>query len=469
MDVDDKGKKLLKGTLTYAVGDFGTKILSFLIVPLYTYYISTQDMGMYDLLVSTVGLLLPIMTLQISDSTYCWIISKKKEIQQCIKATYDILTVNSLLFLAAIAMINYFVHIPYCIYFTLLLICSAWYCSITKIIRGLSHQQLYASLGILFTAINLSLNVVQVILLKKGIESLLISSICAYIICTIIAFWKEPVLYSIRIFSFDKLLKREFVRFSVPLIPNYLNWWLINSSDSYIVSFVLGPSANGILSIAHKFPAMMQTIISLFNVAWQDLAVSDNKINKEYYTKIFDLLSRVLLGALLIVIPVTKIFVYSIMSNEYQSSSDYIPMYYLGAVYQGFSSFYGVGYLRGNKTSRAFSTSICAAVINFVVDVLLIKWIGIHAASLSTFVGFFIMWLIRERQNKEELGIVVNWKVVISMTLFDVLMALVSIKCGFIINICLAIIGCVCFLLLDWRYIIQIIRIVNNIIAQKKM
>ena len=39
--MDNKSQSLAKGMLIYAIGNFGTKILSFLIVPLYTFYIST--------------------------------------------------------------------------------------------------------------------------------------------------------------------------------------------------------------------------------------------------------------------------------------------------------------------------------------------------------------------------------------------------------------------------------------------
>ena len=67
-------KELIKGIGVYAIGTFGTKILSFLIVPLYTYYIATDDMGVYDILTSTISLLTPIITMQISDAAYRWII-----------------------------------------------------------------------------------------------------------------------------------------------------------------------------------------------------------------------------------------------------------------------------------------------------------------------------------------------------------------------------------------------------------
>ena len=62
---DDRAKtrKIIKGTGIYAVGTFGTKILSFLIVPLYTYYIATGEMGIYDIFMTLVSLLTPLITM----------------------------------------------------------------------------------------------------------------------------------------------------------------------------------------------------------------------------------------------------------------------------------------------------------------------------------------------------------------------------------------------------------------------
>ena len=71
------------GTITYAIGNFGTKILSFFIVPLYTYYIAPSEMGDYDLLMTTVSLLSPLLTMKISDATYRWIINDPKNLVLC--------------------------------------------------------------------------------------------------------------------------------------------------------------------------------------------------------------------------------------------------------------------------------------------------------------------------------------------------------------------------------------------------
>lgn len=109
--IKQNNKALLTGTIVYAIGNLGTKILTFLIVPLYTYYISTSDMGDYDLLITSVSLLTPLISLKISDATYNWMIKKTARNEVCIKATYNYLLKSCILAVIIIGAASRFVHI----------------------------------------------------------------------------------------------------------------------------------------------------------------------------------------------------------------------------------------------------------------------------------------------------------------------------------------------------------------------
>ena len=122
MNGNKKNKALLTGTITYAIGSFGTKFLNFLIVPLYTYFIMPKDLGDYDLLVTTVSLLSPLLTMKISDAAYRWIIKEKENEIPYISATYKLLLRNCLLCAVILLLINCFIPIWNCYYFIAILI-----------------------------------------------------------------------------------------------------------------------------------------------------------------------------------------------------------------------------------------------------------------------------------------------------------------------------------------------------------
>lgn len=465
-----KSKNLLQGVGIYAIGTFGTKILSFMIVPLYTYYISTSDMGVYDILLSTINLLTPIITMQISDAAYRWIIREDEiDKDKYVRATIQVLVTNCFLASLIILVVNQFCNIPYCFYFCVVLVLSRAYQTVHKILRGLKNQWLFAISGLIYTVVFLMLNVVQLCFWGRGVESLFQSAIVANIVALIVILIFEP---GIRINYFRKPnleLILNLYKYSIPLVPNSLNWWVINSSDRYIVLFALGSSANGILAIAHKFPTMLQSILGLFTNSWQDLSVADTETNiGEYYTSVFRKYYRLALSFLWGLIPVTKIVILMIMGKSYKSACDFVSFYYLGTVFQSFASFYGVGYLRSTKTGKAFSTSIYGAVVNAGVNICLIKVIGLQAAAFSTFVGFLVMWLIREYQNREELGIRINWMEFWLLTISAVGISVFSICTNLYMNIGLFFSGGIIFLMFNKNDIKSLIALVMKRVKKNK-
>ena len=449
-----KNIDLFKGMIIYAIGNFGTKILSFLIVPLYTYYITAEDMGTYDLLITTVNLLAPIITLQISDAAYSWMMREKEIEDICIKSTFQILAFNTIISTLVIVGVNQIYHIPYCIEFILVLASSNALAIAQKLLRGVKNQKLFATSGIMYTFIFLSLNVIQICIFKLGVRSLFISAIIANILTLVIILILEKRLRTSLINKIDLNLSKKMLSFSIPLIANQLSWWVINSSDRYIITFFLGKAANGIFSIAYKFPSILQIILNLFNTAWQDVSIVDDDVDQgKYYSGVFKQLYSISFTLLLPLIPITKIVINLIVEESYRSAANYISFLYLATIFQAFSSFYGVGYLKSKYTKQASLTSIYGAIINAVVNLVLIKFIGLQAAAISTFLGFFVMWLIREKQNKKALGININMgdftKFFIPTLIFCIVVCFTSIY----IDIILFIFGILIFVYCNINYV----------------
>lgn len=403
-----KNKQLAENLLIYAIGTFGTKILSFLIVPLYTYYISTSDMGVYDILITTVSMLTPLVTFQIADAAYRWMIRDEKT-QECITSTYKVLIINSLIATALIALINTFYKIPYCAYFTAMLISSRLLQTTQKLLRGLRNQKLFAFSSIFFSFLYLSLNVLFIAVLKYGVEYLFVSQIVADVVTVLLIFIIEERIRFDITERMNLALTKEMLAYSIPLVPNLLNWWIMSASDRYVIRWFLGAAFNGIYAIAYKFPTLLQQVLGLFNTSWQDLSISEDGKDGVYYSKVFRRLYVFSLSMIPFIIAASQLFIWITMSPAYHDAAKYVSFLVLGTVFQVFSSFFGVGYLKNKDTKKAAFTSIYGAAVNFGVNVLLIRYIGLYAAALSTFLGFFVMWLIRYIQTRSTLEVKINW------------------------------------------------------------
>lgn len=469
--MDDKArtKNLIKGTGIYAIGTVGTKMLSFLIVPIYTYYIATEDMGIYDLIMSTVNVLTPIVTMQISDAAYRWMLIDKDEQSLYIRSTIQVLLINCCIFSAAIAVVNHFIVIPYCAYFVSILVSSRILATIQKLLRGIGNQKLFAISGLCYSIIFLLLNVFQICVMQQGISGLFQSAVIANIVAVFLIYIVES---QVRVNFFQKIdrsLIVKFYKYSMPLVPNYLNWWVINASDRYIVAFFLGMSANGVLAIAHKFPTVLQTLLNLFITSWQDVSIAEKEADTgAYYTRVFRIYSKLSLSLLWPLIPITKIVIWLIMSESYKSACNYVSFYYLGTIYQSFASFYGVGYLKSTRTGRAFSTSVYGAIINAAVNLIFINIIGLHSASIAAFVGFFVMWLLRERQNRDELRIKLQWYEIISYTAIAIAIAVLSNTLTLVANFIIFFVGSIAFFAVNRRDIAIAIKTIQMKIRKEK-
>lgn len=463
-----RSKALIVGTLIYAIGNFGTKILSFIIVPLYTYYINPSDLGDYDLVLTTVSLLTPLLTLQITDAAYAWMMRKQEESKEYIMAVYKFMMVTVVLSSVIVLVINVFIPILYCHYFVALLLFGRVFGILQKLLRGLKNQKLFATSGVVYTTIFLILNLFQVVVLHYGVVSLFQSSIIAYGIATVLI-----LIFEKRLRFFDlKLGKsgtvKEMLRFSTPLVPNQLSWWIINSSDRYIVRFFLGSVANGIYSISYKFPSLLQLIFNVFYESWQDMALTDSdKDPGSYYSKIFKLYYKLAFSFLIFLIPFTKIFVRVFMSVTYVTSANYISFLYLGTVFQAFSSFFGVGYLKNNKTRQIAYTSLIGAICNAAINVMLIKFCGLYAASISTFAGFFVMFIIRVIQTKNVMKIEVD-KVSFSMLfVFALVSSIIGTFSDMKLDIICMIVGLIFFIVYNYGEIMNILLLVKGRLHRK--
>ena len=351
--IKQNNKALLTGTIVYAIGNLGTKILTFLIVPLYTYYISTSDMGEYDLLITGVGLLSPIISLRISEATYNWMIKHTKSNEVCIKATYNYLLKSCALSVIVVGIIGHITRIWNLKLFLAILVLDPVLETTQKILRGLKNQKLFAASGIIYTGILVTLNFITVCVMKLGVTSLLVNTIISQLFSIVLIFALEKRMRCLTATVEKRTLletQKEMLKYSMPLVPSTLSWWVMSVSDRYVVRFFLGSSFNGIYAIATKFPSVLQTFFVLFNNAWTDMALANlhsKEENSKYVSDIFE--KMYIFSFICCLIPLTKIATQLILSSDYKIGSVYIGFLYLGAIFQGYSTFISVGYLQSKK------------------------------------------------------------------------------------------------------------------------
>lgn len=462
--VKQNNKALFTGTIVYAIGNLGTKILTFLIVPLYTYYISTSDMGDYDLLMTSVSLLTPLISLKISDATYNWMIKHTESNEICIKATYNYLLKSCILAVIAIGIVGHFLHIWNLGLYLAILVLEPILETTQKVLRGLKNQKLFATSGIIYTGILVLLNFITVCVMKLGVTSLLVNTVISHIISIALIFCMEKRMRCLTatVNKQDLLMtQKEMLKYSMPLVPSTLSWWVMSLSDRYVIRFFLGSSFNGIYAVATKFPSVLQTLFVLFNNAWTDMALANlqsKEENSKYVSDIFEKMYVFSFSMICCLIPLTKVVTQVILNSEYKIGSVYIGFLYLGAIFQGYSAFASVGYLQNKKTARAATSSAVGAIVNLLINLVLVRTVGMFAAALSTYAGFLVMWLVRMYDIRNDWPIEVNKLKFVLLTIIATVIATIAIWTPLYIDIITTGIFGIIFLILNREYIVLVIN-----------
>ncbi|OIK07993.1 oligosaccharide flippase family protein [Bacillus sp. MUM 13] len=410
--------KLLNNSLIFAIGNLGTKLIVFFLFPLYTYYLTTSELGTVDLLTTTISLLMPIFTLSILDSVLRFVMDKNYDRQAVLINTIIIIFIGFILilfFFPVLIMLLPFDNYIYWFYFLLLV--QSIYATLTEYIRSKGMVRLFATSGIINALILLVCNIYLLVLLHQGTFGYLLSLIIANIVSSLFVIITGKVQKEFNVKKINVKLMQEMLLYSIPLIPNSLMWWIMGASDRYIINYFLGLSANGLYAVANKIPSILNIFNSIFFQAWQMSAIEEAKSKDKsiFFSNVFNMLFITMLLTTSLIIAHLKFIIEILVANTYIKSWEYVPFLLLGVVFSSFSSFLGTNYIAAKKTSGVFKTSVIGAIINIIANIILIPLIGINGASIGTMLSFFVIWLLRIKDTKKFVNIKFHLKKLILM------------------------------------------------------
>lgn len=424
----EREKKMLYNGLIYFFGSFGSKLLTFLLLPLYTTLLSREDYGRVDLIITCLFFVEAIFTLKLPDAIYRFMISDKNK-----KNTL----ISTLLFFNRNCLIVFFLFFNMIFFifrsenYLILLLYFGTGISLPfykQLLRGLKESKIYSILGALESLIFLVCNIVLLYHYELGYQSILISRIISN------AFSISSIFIKFNLWSFfkkkrEKKLIKEMILYSVPLIPSALSWWIMKFSDRIAITHFIGLESNGVYAISAKFPALLMLINSIFYMVWKDSSIEeyDSLDKDDYYSKIFKHYYKILFSISMIFIVSSERLIKLFARTSYSEAWRYSLFLYLGTVFWGFSGFYATGYLSSKKTAGTFYSSLIGAIVNMAINVLFIKKYGLQIASVSTFVCFLVMWLIRKHDTKKYFMIKYNKIEFYLLVLLNILLILFNL------------------------------------------
>ena len=413
---------LAKNTAIITIGKICTQLISFFLLPLYTAYLSTEEYGVVDLLNTLVSLLIPILSFQVDQGIFRYLIDKrkdKKEQSKLITTTIYFLIGQSIIYLIIFLVISPFVNNSYKYFLATNLITTAFTNALLQISRGLGDNTKYTLGSFISATVTILLNVILIVGFKMNAYGMLTATFIGNIACIAYLTISLKLPKFVKRSSYDKNELKTILKYSIPLIPNQISWWIVNVSDRLIITYFMNVSMNGVYSVANKFSSVVTTVYSVFNIAWTESAAVNFKEEDrdKYFSKVLNVTIR-FFGALCLGIIAYMPFVFNILVNgNYDEAYAQIPILIIATMFNILVSYLGSIYVAKKLTKEIAKTSFIAAIINAVINIALIKFIGLYAASLSTLVAWGAMFIYRFIDSKKYIKLKVDTKIALTMIL----------------------------------------------------
>lgn len=406
--MNKKYSALSKNILLFAICGVVPKLLAFVIIPIYTNYLSTADYGVYELIVTTVDLLLPIFAVRIHEAVLKFGLDEKYDPKLVFSAGVKVTLLGTCIVGLCTYLLSYFdlIDNSYLAFFAVLFFVVGNTHIVTRFCRAIDKVTVITIASILNSITMFTCNIVFLVFLGWGLKGFILSTILGYLVCWLICFFGAG-LYKYLAFSKSPMLIKKMLIFSFPLVFSALSWWVNNASDRYILMAICGLSVSGIYSVAYKVPSILVVVQDVFVQAWSISAIKefDKEDSEGFIGGVYSMLQfgMIFAASFLMVLnmPIAKI----IYTNDFFEAWKYVPPILISLYFNAISLFYDGLFLAIEKTkSIAIFTGI-GALINIILNFVLIYFIGPYGAALSTMLGFGIGYVLRALYGRKHFKI----------------------------------------------------------------
>lgn len=199
-------------------------------------------------------------------------------------------------------------------------------------LRGKELLLKYSLGNILQTLMIAILNITFLLVFKMETGGYLLAYIIANFIVAIYAIIAGKGYKAFSFHNIDRCKLKEMIRYSVVLIPNTFMWWIMNSSDRVMVTYMIGAAANGIYAVSYKLPTLVSTLTGIFNQAWSYSAIREEGTSDEteYNNKMFKTLSAIAFMMGIGLLLLTKPFLGVYVADSYYDAWKYTPFLIIG-------------------------------------------------------------------------------------------------------------------------------------------
>lgn len=396
--------KLFSDTVILALGTFGSKLLVFLLMPLYTALLSPSQYGTAELITGTANLIMPFACVGITNGIFRFAAEKGTDREGVFSSGVVLLGAGlgvTVLFGAAALVVGaawrteILLVVLYVLFADLQAVCAQY-------VRAIDRTRLFAVQGILNTLVTVGFNILFLMAFDLGVTGYVLSTVVGNLVTTVFLVVSAGLWRVFRLSRVSRTAMRELFRFSLPMVPTTICWLITDLSDRYLVTWFCGEAVNGVYSAAYKIPTIVNLVSGIFMQAWQFSAVvqsADGEACSRFYSQVFrGFLAVIFIGSGGLVL-LSPLLCRLLLDSAYHEAWRYMPTLLCAAALEAVVSFLASVYMVRKKSMHSFLTAVAGTGLNLLLNFLFIPRAGTFGgalgAAIATLIGYAAVWMLR--------------------------------------------------------------------------
>lgn len=410
-----KYKDLSKNVLLFSLSGFIPKILSFFLIPVYTGYLSTAEYGISDLITTTVSLLVPIFTLDIQDAVMRFAMDKAYKKEEVFSTGFWVIIKGSLLLGTGAFILAQF-HISglkneYFFFTVIMYIITSGNNTVSLFCRGIDQVKVITVSSIINAVIMLTSNILFLVYLHLGLTGYLIANSLGAGLSLLYVFFRAKLYRYIHI-SVPKNVRKSMYVYSLPLIFSVIGWWVNDTSDRYIVTWMAGVAVSGVYSVAYKIPNILSVFQNIFAQAWSITAIKEFDKNDtdgfigNMYTLMNFAMVFICSCIMIMNLPIASI----LYAKDFFKAWEYVPPLLISVIFNAMALFIGSIFTAVKDTRTLCVSTIVGAVVNVVCNFIFIPFWSAFGAAVATMISYGMTLVMRHIILRKYIRMKICWR-----------------------------------------------------------
>ncbi len=413
-------KGIGKHTLIYAMGSIAQRAASFILLPLYTRYLTPKDYGTLELVGLTADVISMLAGLGVAATVYRYY-SKYERIEDKNAVVSTAFSIMLMMFLTCVTIGIFFSgglsqlifndnqHAEYFIIALLSMLFGVGIELPNVHLRIMQRSSLFVSISMIKLVIQICLNIYFVVFLKAGAIGVLKSTLIVNIAMALIL-----TTYMLRQvgFKISKQKAKEIVSFGAPMIFWSLGSFILTFSDRFFLKVYSDLANVGIYSLSYKFGFILTTFAVVpFQQIWEPrrFEIWKQADGEENFIKVFRYFNIILISTSLFIAMFSREFIILMSATPFHPAYKLVPIILLAYVLQAWTSFCNFGLLQKEKTGSLAKVAFFSTIIALMVNFLFIPQWGAFGAAWATVAAFLFRFGLAYTISQKKLPIKYVW------------------------------------------------------------